>query len=78
MQQALAASRQVERQPGLAELQTLQIDDIDVGEQPRRKHAAIVQAIEHRRIAALALDGILQGDTLFRPIPHPMLKHEGG
>ena len=40
--------------------QAAEIDDVDVGLQPERQPAAVVEAEEVRRLAGLALDDELQ------------------
>src|SRR3546814_7314432 len=51
--------------------------DVEVGEIARREQAAVVEAIEQSRIAALALHRMFERDTVSLAVAHPMLEHEG-
>src|SRR3546814_10708320 len=74
LQQALAARGQVEGEPGLAELDRIHVDDVQIGEIARRKQAAVVEAIEQGGVAALAFHRMFERDAMAFAIAHPMLE----
>ena len=60
LQQPPSAGRQIDHHFRPLQCQVGEVDDIDVGLHPRRKHAAIVQPGEARRLAGLAAHQIVQ------------------
>src|SRR3546814_20227131 len=72
----VCSSDLVESEPGLAELDRVHVDDVQIGEIARRKQAAVVEAIEQGGVAALAFHRMFERDAMAFAIAHPMLEHE--
>src|SRR3546814_9052344 len=52
-------------------------DLVEIGKVARRQHPAILQPIQHRGVAALALDRLFKRDAVPLAVADPMLEHEG-
>src|SRR3546814_4306800 len=72
----VCSSDLVESEPGLAELDRIHVDDVQIGEIARRKQAAVVEAIEQGGVAALAFHRMFERDAMAFAIAHPMRSEE--
>jgi hypothetical protein len=73
LQQSLAPCREVMGYPGVIEIQGVQINDIEIGKVALSQNPPVVQAVQPRRIRALATYCMLDGDAAPCSVTDPVL-----
>ena len=77
LQQSLASRWEVMGYPGVIEIQGFQVNDIEIGKIALCQHPPVLQAVQPRRIRALATYRVFDGDAAPCPVTDPVLQEEG-